>query len=607
MGSAVPEAPRFIRAPRRIGAPSGRIAQRIRDRSRDPGENRFVEPLLGHRSWIVLRKGRSVKVLGINAVFHDPAAALVVDGRCVAAAEEERFTRRKHGHANLPFAAWELPAQAARWCLDSAGLTAGDLDAVAYSFDPSLTREPEDLGIHDPWDHLRRTYARHAPTMLAEELAGLDPAAVRFVAHHHAHAGSAALAAPVPDADVLVLDGRGECGSHLAGRYDGGRLTVHASQSLPHSLGLLYEDVTAHLGFVRSSDEYKVMALASYGAPRFLPELRRAVAADDAGGFRVDRVDWNALVKRRPAGERWTADHADLAASVQARLEEVLLDLARWLRARTGGSRLTLAGGVALNCVANTRLFEDSGYDDVWVQPAAGDAGTALGAALHLAAGAGDQPVPMAGADLGRGWTDAEIEAALVAARLPYERPSDLAATVAETLAADGVVGWFQGRSEYGPRALGRRSLLAHAGHAHNVERLNDVKGREEFRPVAPMVRQERAAEILERGPLPSPYMLFVHDVRRSWRDRIPAVVHTDGTARAQTVDPRHEPLLDRMLAAFERRTGLPVVVNTSFNTAGRPMVDTPRDALEVFGSAPISLLAIGPFVVRRERLASCP
>jgi carbamoyltransferase len=545
-----------------------------------------------------------LKVLGINALFHDPAAALVIDGACVAAAEEERFTRRKHGHPNVPFAGWELPGEAARWCLRQAGLTAADLDAVAYSYDPALADDPEALGVHDPWDHLRQTYARHAPTMLAEELPGLDPAAVVNVAHHEAHAGSAALAAPVPDADVLVLDGRGECGSHLAGRYDGGRLTVHASQRLPHSLGLLYEDVTAHLGFLRSSDEYKVMALASYGQPRFLPELREAIAADDAGGFRVDPVEWGALVKRREAGEPWASEHADLAASLQARLEEVLVDLARWLRAQTGGDRLTMAGGVALNCVANTRIFEQSGYSHVWVQPAAGDAGTALGAALHHGAAQGDRVSPMPGADLGRGWSDSEIEAVLRTAQLPYERPDDLAETVAAVLADDGVVGWFQGRSEYGPRALGRRSLLAHAGHAHNVERLNDVKGREEFRPVAPMIRLERAADVMERGPIPSPYMLFVHDVKDEWRERIPAVVHVDGTARAQTVDPETEPLLDRMLAAFERRTGLPVVVNTSFNTAGRPMVDTPRDALEVFGSAPIAMLAIGPFVVRRRELA---
>ncbi|UMG93656.1 carbamoyltransferase C-terminal domain-containing protein [Nocardioides sp. TF02-7] len=439
--------------------------------------------------------------------------------------------------------------------------------------------------------------------MIADALPGLDPERVRFVPHHVAHAGSAALAAPHPDSDVLVLDGRGECRSHLAGRYEGGRLTVHAGQALPHSLGLFYEELTAHLGFQRSSDEYKVMALASYGEPRFLRELRASVGITPDGGFRAGPVDWSALTKPRPADQEWTPDQtewADLAASAQACLEETLLELARWLRERTGGDRLALAGGVALNCVANTRLHEESGYDEVWVQPAAGDAGTALGSALHHAAECGHPVEPMPGAALGRGWSAEQVRATLDVAGLPYEEPADVAEAVAEHLAADGIVGWFQGRSEYGPRALGQRSLLAHPGHLRNLERLNDVKGREQFRPVAPMVRLERATAIFGRGPVPSPYMLFVHDVAPEWRDRIPAVVHVDGTARIQTVAEDEHPLTARMLAAFERRTGLPVVVNTSFNTAGRPMVDTPRDALECFGASPITMLAIGPYVVRR-------
>jgi len=221
-----------------------------------------------------------------------------------------------------------------------------------------------------------------------------------------------------------------------------------------------------------------------------------------------------------------------------------------------------------------------------------------------VAAVEGEPVEPMPGADLGRGWSDAEIESWLSTARVPYERPADVALEVAQCLADDGVVAWFQGRSEYGPRALGHRSLLAHPGRSSNLERLNDVKGREQFRPVAPMVRAERAQSLFGRGPLPSPYMLFVHDVAPEWRDRIPAVVHVDGTARVQTVDAATEPLVARMLEAFEHRTGLPVVINTSLNTAGRPMVDDPRDALECFGSAPVDLLAIGPFVVRRPRLA---
>jgi carbamoyltransferase len=544
-----------------------------------------------------------VKVLGINALFHDPAAALVVDGATVAAAEEERFSRRKHGHRPVPFAAWELPELAARWCLEYAGIDVAELDAVTYSFDPALAAPADRLGLHDPWDDLRQTYARQAPTFLASALPGLDPELVRFVPHHVAHAASGALASPWRDADVLVLDGRGECASHLAGRYDEGRLRVLATQRLPHSLGLLYEQLTEHLGFLRSSDEYKVMAMASYGAPRFIGELRDLVYADDHGGFRTHPVDWQSLAKRLEPDEQWTEDHADLAASVQLRLEEVLVDLARWLRSRTGGRRLALAGGVALNCVANTVLVERSGYDEVWVQPAAGDAGTALGGALHVAARAGDLVVPMPGADLGRSWNDEELEAWLRTARLPYARPADVAEAVADCLAADGVVAWFQGRSEFGPRALGHRSLLAHPGRAVNLERLNDVKGREQFRPVAPMVLAERAGAIFGRGPVPSPYMLFVHDVDPAWRDRIPAVVHVDGTARIQTVDRAQEPLVARMLEHFERRTALPVVVNTSLNTSGRPMVDDPRDALECFGSAPVDLLALGPFVIRRPEV----
>ncbi len=546
-----------------------------------------------------------MRVLGINAVFHDPAAALVADGEIVAAAEEERFSRRKHGKPPVPFAAWELPERAAAWCLDHAGLEAGDLDAVAYSYDPALTRPPVELGLHDPWDSLRTAFAWHAPSFLAAALPGLDPAIVRFVPHHVAHAASAGLAAPFGDCAVLVLDGRGEAVSHLAGRYhQSGELEILASQELPHSLGLLYESVTEHLGFQRSSDEYKVMALASYGRPRFLDELRWAVRATGDGGFVTLPVDWAALTKPRASGAEWTSDHADLAASVQRRLEEVLLELVGWLYDQTGARALAMAGGVALNCVANSVIAERGPFSRVWVQPAAGDAGTALGGALQLAAEGGEPRAIMAGVDLGRGFSDDTVEATLRAAALPFDRPADLAGRIAAALAANQVVGWFQGRSEYGPRALGHRSLLAHPGVAANLDRLNAVKGREQFRPIAPMVLVDRAHEIFA-GPLSSPYMLFVHEVSPSWRGRIPAVVHVDGTARIQTVDRQTEPLVAAVLDRFEALTGLPVVVNTSLNTAGRPMVDEPRDALELFGSAPVDLLAIGPFVVERPRPGS--
>ena len=545
-------------------------------------------------------------VLGVNAVFHDPAAALVVDGETVAAAEEERFSRRKHGKEPVPFSTWELPARSAAWCLEQAGLAPDDLDAVAYSYDPALAPAPGEDLTADGWEGLRTLYARRAPGFLATALPGLDPASARFVPHHVAHAASAHLASPYPSSSVLVLDGRGERASHLAGRSVEGGLEVLAAQQLPHSLGLLYEDVTEHLGFKRSCDEYKVMALASYARPTFLPELREAVRADGEGGFVVEPLDMATLAKRRRPGEGWLPEHAELAASVQARLEEVVLDLARWLHGQTGDGELTMAGGVALNCVANARLAEEGPFERVWVQPAAGDAGTALGAALHVAHALGDPVQPMGTAALGRGWSDDELGAWLAGAGLACERPADVAEAVAEVLADNRVVAWFQGRSEYGPRALGHRSLLADPRCAGNVHRLNQVKGREQFRPLAPMVLAERASEVFE-GQLPSPYMLFVHRVRPGWAARIPAVVHVDGTARAQTVARDDEPLLARLLEAFERRTGVPVLVNTSLNTAGRPMVDDPRDALECFGSTPVDVLALGPFLVRRSTLTAPP
>ncbi|NKY26174.1 carbamoyltransferase family protein [Nocardia gamkensis] len=540
-----------------------------------------------------------MRILGINAVFHDPAAALIVDGEIVAAAEEERFTRRKHGKRPVPFSAWEVPGQAAAWCLERAGLRADQLDAVGYSYDPNLV--DHSLGGLDQNSEPTRTdYAFRAPAFLAAALPGLDPSIVRFVRHHLAHAASAALAAPFGDSAVLVADGRGESHSYLAGEYRDGKFVELASQRLPHSLGLMYEDLTEHLGFTRSSDEYKVMALASYGTPRFLDRFRELLYSVRDGGFHTEKVDWEEFAPAVTGGALGR-DHADLAASVQRRLEDVLLELCSWLHRQTGQQNLTLAGGIALNCVANSRLHAEGPYQRIWVQPAAGDAGTALGAALQLAAEFGERATPMRGAALGREWTDQELEAVLRTAKVKYTRSEDIATEVAQALADDHVVAWFQGRAEFGPRALGHRSLLAHPGRSANLERLNEVKGREQFRPLAPMVLADRASEIFGRGPLPSPYMLFVHDVDPAWRERIPAVTHVDGTARVQTVDPADNPVLARMLSEFDKRTGLPVVINTSLNTVGRPMVDSPRDALECFGSAPIDLLALGSFVVRRS------
>lgn len=541
------------------------------------------------------------RVLGINAVFHDPAAALVVDGETVAAAEEERFSRRKHGKTPVAFSTWELPEQAIRWCLKTAGLEPADLDAVAYSYDPGLCRPVGHDITTDNWEGLRTLYAQRAPLFLKTVLDGWE-GDFRWVPHHLAHASSATFASGFDQCSAIVLDGRGERGSYLAGRFDQGRFAVLRVQDLPSSLGLVYEELTAHLGFRRSSDEYKVMAMASYAEPSFLEDFRTLVRADGAGGFCVDPIDFSRFAPALPPEGAWGSEHAALASTVQTRLEEVLIELATWLQAQTGDRDLVLAGGVALNCVANSRLWREGPFSRVWVQPAAGDSGTALGAAMQVAHELGDRVAPMRTAALGRGFDDDELAATLSTAGVEFTRPDDIADAVAGVLADNGVVAWFQGRSEFGPRALGHRSLLADPRHPGNLEKLNDIKGREQFRPVAPMVLAPRASEIFCDGPIPSPYMLFTHNVREEWKGRIPAVVHVDGTARIQTVDPVEEPLVARMLSSFEALTGVPVVVNTSLNTAGRPMVDDPRDALECFGSSPVDALAIGPFLLTRNR-----
>src|SRR3954452_9076160 len=307
-----------------------------------------------------------MNVLGVNAVFHDSAAALVVDGEVVAAAEEERFTRRKHAKQSVPFSTWELPERSARWCLDEAGLTPSQLDAVAYSYDPAMAPPVDGDVTAADWEGLRTIYAARAPQFLASALQGLDTGRVRHIPHHIAHAASACMAAPFGSSAVLVADGRGERSSHLAGHFADDTLSILAAQTLPHSLGLLYEDLTAHLGFHRSSDEYKVMAMASYGRPRHLDALRRLVRTDGDGGFRVEPFDLARFAPPLRPGEEFTSAHADLASSVQRRLEEVLIELAHWLHERTGEAALTMAGGVALNCVANSRLEEEGPFDRIW-------------------------------------------------------------------------------------------------------------------------------------------------------------------------------------------------------------------------------------------------
>jgi carbamoyltransferase len=425
-----------------------------------------------------------------------------------------------------------------------------------------------------------------------------------YVEHHLSHEASAFLAAPFTDTAVLTIDGRGEGVTTSLGKFVGGEYTRVKQVELPHSLGLLYETVTGYLGLLHSSDEYKVMALASYGKPVYADVFRQIVKFRNDGSYTVDAPR---LVEHfGPARERGgplNQKHFDIAHSLQLVLEETVLDLARWLHKETGLQRLAMAGGVALNCVMNARVRDLGPFDEVWVQPASGDAGTALGAGLWIdykQRGDNTRRWQMDHAYLGPQFSDDEIEEFLKWTRVPYRRLTDIAGETADILASKRVIGWYQGRTEFGPRALGARSILASPTDPEMQAKLNEIKDREDFRPVAPVVLEEHAKDwFVDAGV--APFMLFIFDVRPEKETQIPAVRHVDGTARVQTINREQHALYYDLIEAFRQRTGVPVLVNTSFNTRGEPMVNSPRDAVESFWTSPLDALVIGSFLIEKS------
>ncbi len=569
--------------------------------------------------------------LGINAAFHDPAACLVQDGRVLAAAEEERFTHIKHGKRPVPFSTWELPFHAIDFCLRQANIDLTDVDHFAYSFDPYLLlgRHKDDTTITLPlepsahpkaeewesvWDPLFLSSIVNAPRHLVggvphhlqARMRGFnldDPHRWHFVAHHLSHAASAFHASPFQDAAILTLDGRGERATTTYAVGRGNDIELLGFVNMPHSLGILYEQVTGYLGFLHSCDEYKVMALASFGQPQYVKEFRDIIRLGSDGRYTIEspRLEERfgpARLRGGPLEQR----HYDIAHSLQVVLEDTAIEMARWLHQKTGLKDLCMAGGVALNCVMNARIRDRGPFKRIWVQPAAGDAGTALGAALWIDAkerGGAERPWQMDHAFLGPEYSDQEIEEFLRWSKLPYRRLQNVPEETADILVQDRVIGWFQGRMEFGPRALGARSILASPLHADMQARLNEIKDREDFRPVAPVVLEEEASHWFTNARV-SPFMLFVYDVQPDKADRIPAVRHVDGTARIQTINRRQNEVYYDLLKAFQARTGVPVLVNTSFNTRGEPIVCTPRDAVESFWTSPLAALVIGSFVLEK-------
>jgi carbamoyltransferase len=549
-------------------------------------------------------------ILGINAVFHDSAACILKDGKLLAAAEEERFTQIKHGKRPTPFSTYELPFNAIYYCLTTAGIHLKDVDHIAYSFDPELYK----IDIYPGLDNFFLTAIKEAPHHLIggyphhlrEKFTGAttNDFEWHYVDHHVAHAASAFYPSPFKSAAVVTLDGRGENATTTYSVGKDKELNRFGFVDMPNSLGMLYEQVTTYLGFLHSSDEYKVMALASYGQPIFADQFRDMIKIGENGKYTISNEN---LIERfgpsRQKGDPFTKYHFDISHSLQLVLEEKALALINWVYETTKEENLCMAGGIALNCVLNARIRDKSKFKNVWVQPAAGDAGTALGAAISIDLKVRNESVKadyeVEGAYWGPEFSDEQIEKFLKWAKVPYKKLDNVAEETADILADNKIIGWFQGRMEFGPRALGSRSILASPIHPSMQAKLNEVKDREDFRPVAPAVLEEDAGEWFENAKY-SPYMLFVYNVQKDKADKIPAVRHVDGTARIQTVNrQQHERYYD-LLKAFKAKTGVPVLVNTSFNTLGKPIVCTPRDAVECFWSSPFDALVIGSFLIKK-------
>jgi carbamoyltransferase len=592
-----------------------------------------------------------MRVLGISAFYHDSAAALVEDGFIVAAAQEERFTRRKHDPS--------FPQHAIAYCLDEAKAKLEELDYVVFYDKPFLK-----------FERLLETYVAMAPrgfrsfnmaiplwlreklfqkSLLRRELKPLGEefdwkGRLLFCEHHLSHAASAFFPSPFEEAAVLTMDGVGEWATTSAAMGSSNRLEVFQEIHFPHSLGLLYSAFTYYTGFKVNSGEYKVMGLAPYGEPKYANLiLDNLIDLKADGSFRLDMSYFDYCTGLTMTNERFsalfgqpvrspdkllTSFHMDVAASIQSVLDEAVLRLTRSLAIQTGARNLCLAGGVALNCVANGKVLRDGKFDHIWIQPAAGDAGGALGAALaavHLYAG---QPRTtngrdsMAGALLGPGFAQPEIESriAAVGARFAVATEHEMIEMTAKSLAGQQAVGWFQGRMEFGPRALGARSILGDPRSPTMQRMLNlKVKYRESFRPFAPSVLREDVADWFDLDS-DSPYMLIVADVRNERRrtmtpdeqalfgidklnvvrSDIPAVTHVDYSARIQTVHADTNPLFHRLLSRFKESTGCPVLINTSFNVRGEPIVCTPEDAFRCFMGNELDLLVVGNCLLQK-------
>ncbi|MEY2981591.1 MAG: carbamoyltransferase [Planctomycetota bacterium] len=585
-------------------------------------------------------------ILGISAFYHDSAAALLCDGEIVAAAQEERFSRKKHDE--------RFPRHAVQHCLDTAGIKVEDLDYVAFYDKPLLKfdRLMETYLSYAPSGF--RSFAKflpvwlgdklHIPRILKRELGAMPKNPFVFPEHHESHAASAFYPSPFEEAAIVTMDGVGEWATTSIGVGEGNQMRLTHEIRFPHSLGLLYSAFTYYCGFKVNSGEYKLMGLAPYGEPKHVDRIMKMIDLREDGSYRLDmryfnyaqgltmtnsRFEEQMGAPRRRAETELTQFYMDVAASIQKVTEEVMLRTVRYAHKVTGKKNLCLAGGVALNCVGNGKILREGPFEKVWIQPAAGDAGGALGAAqmvwYHLLKNPrttqpelDNQSASLLGPSFGRD----EIHAVLQEQGVVFEEYTDegeLCERVADLIANENVIGWFQGRMEFGPRALGSRSIIGDARSPKMQSVMNlKIKFRESFRPFAPIVLRERAHEYFEiREDQDSPYMLIVAPVREEkrrpvedgkfgieklnqLRSDVPAITHVDYSARLQTIDDRRNPRLAKLMHAFEAKTGSAVLINTSFNIRGEPIVCTPSDALRCFLGTEMDVLVVENFVMLR-------
>lgn len=562
-----------------------------------------------------------MNILGVSCFFHDAAACLVQHGQLIAAASEERFTRIKHDPA--------FPVNAVEYCLRQGKLIIDDIDYVVFydkpfrKFDRILTTYfatyPKSLHAFVKAMPVWLKQKIWMPRLIEQEIHYDGP--ILFCDHHLAHAASTFLLSPFVKAAILTIDGVGEWDTASYGIGDGIQIDLHRELRYPHSLGLLYNAFTYYLGFKVNSAEYKVMGLAPYGTPKFVDKIKQLIDIRDDGSFKLDLDYFAYPYGLRMTNERFhrlfgepprvpeselTQTHKDIAASIQAVTEEIVLKMAHHLYQETRLPDICLAGGVALNSVANGRLLRESPFENIFIQPAAGDAGGAIGAAFftYNSLLKNPQRFGMEHAYWGPEFDHGEIQLFLRNEGISFIEYSDeqLVEKVAELIAADKIIGWFQGRMEFGPRALGNRSILANPRNPAMKDILNNrIKFREDFRPFAPVVLEEDAADYFEIDR-PSPFMLLVAHVKEEKRAEIPAVTHVNGSARIQTINEQQNPLFYKLLYAFKEKTGCPVLVNTSFNVRGEPIVCTPREAFQCYQNTGMDYLVMGNCFINKSK-----